>query len=128
MCAIVQSLTHHEEQEKLKKTITTLVSEKARLIEGKRAIERSPDDFKNSLSCIVCKSLAKFPGQVTPCYHIILCSECGDRWLMMESCPHCRSVVVPGSCLTVSYSSFRSLGMEPSLLENQGPKISKNEA
>ena len=63
---VQQSLGHHEEQEKLKKTITTLESEKARLIEGKRGIERSLDDFKNSLSCIVCKSLANFPWQVTP--------------------------------------------------------------
>ena len=70
--AMKQSLIYLEEQEKFRKTITSLESEKARLTEGKRAIERSLDNFKNGLSCIVCKSLAKFPWQINPCCRIML--------------------------------------------------------
>ena len=100
--AMKQSLVHLKEQEKLKNTITSLESEKARLTEGKWAVERSLDNFRNGLSCNVCKSLAKFPWQITPCCCIMLCLECSNRWLMMESsCPPCRAVVVPGNCITV---------------------------
>ena len=58
-----QSLILLEEQEKLKKTITILESEKARLIEDKRVIERSRDNFKNGLSCIV-YVLQNSPGKL----------------------------------------------------------------
>ena len=74
----------------LKKSISLMETECAKKADEKHKIEECLANFKNSLSCIVCKSLAKFPWKLTPCCHIILCVDCGDRWLESDpTCPHC---------------------------------------
>ena len=60
--AMKQSIERQDQQEKLKRTISSLENEKAQLADEKREIERS-------LAGIVCKSIAKFPWQ---CCHILL--------------------------------------------------------
>ena len=91
--AVKQAIDQREEH---KQSVSSLQSEK-------QSLERQLSDFKNGLSCIICKSLAKFPWQITPCCHILMCSTCGNRWMMVESsCPHCRSVVTPENCHSVA--------------------------
>ena len=94
-----QSISQTEDVDRLKKSISALQTSNAKLSDEKRHVERSLEEFKNSLSCIVCKCLANFPWMVTPCCQLMLCGACGDRWLSMgSSCPRCRAFIEPGTC------------------------------
>ena len=70
-----QSISQIEDVDRLKKSISALETSNAKLSDEKRPVERSLEEFKNSLSCIVCKCLAKFPWMVTPCCQLMF-SDC----------------------------------------------------
>ena len=69
---------------------------------------RSVADIKECLSCLVCKAVAAFPWQVTPCCLVLLCRECAETWFTLhQTCPHCRAGVNLGTCQEVR--TIRSL-------------------
>ena len=91
-----KSLEKHEELERVRRIVSCLE-------EDKQALQRSIEDLKIHLSCIICKNVAKFPWLVTQCCTVLMCKDCGEQWLRMESsCPHCRAVVDFNDCITVT--------------------------
>ncbi len=58
------SISQIESVDQLKKNISALETRITALNEEKRHVDRSLEEFKNSISCIVCKSLANFPWMV----------------------------------------------------------------
>ena len=97
-----KTLESYEEKEKLRRIITCMEKEKEEILNEKRSLQVAIENVKDRMSCIICKSVASFPWLVTPCYKIISCKECADRWLLVEeSCPHCRATVQRGSCAEV---------------------------
>lgn len=53
--------------------------------EKNRSLERSLEDIKVGLSCIICKSIAKFPWLVTNCCAVLMCKNCAERWLHLDN-------------------------------------------
>ncbi len=66
--AMKLSISQIESVDQLKKLLKQALNEEKRHEAARWQVE-----FKNSISCIVCKSLANFPWMVTPCCRIILC-------------------------------------------------------
>ena len=71
--------------------------------EKNRSLERSLEDIKVGLSCIICKSIAKFPWLITNCCTVLMCKNCAERWLHLDNtCPHCRADITIDSCSQTS--------------------------
>lgn len=91
-----KSLEKQEELERVRRIVLCLEEEK-------RALERSIEAMKNHLNCIICKNLAKFPWLVSRCCTILMCQDCAEQWLRMESsCPHCRAEITMDTCTTIN--------------------------
>lgn len=94
--SLSKSLEKHEELERVRRIVSCLEEEK-------QALQRSIEDIKIHLSCIICKTVAKFPWLMTQCCTVLMCKDCGEQWLRMESsCPHCRAIVELDDCITVT--------------------------
>ena len=86
-----------------------------------RSLERSLENIKVGLSCIICKSIAKFPWLVTNCCAVLMCKSCAERWLHLDNtCPHCRADVTVDSCSQTS--EIRALGEIATLLSAPAPE------
>ena len=65
---------------------------------------------KESLKCLICRSVARFPIVIMSCCSIILCEICFNTWNAdNDSCIHCRSIVVDSGFTTIAM--IRSLDM-----------------
>lgn len=113
---VQDSVKQNEQLQKLLITkIAKLEDDNKKVTDQNQALDNQLFEFKNCFSCIVCKCSAKFPWQITPCCHILMCANCANRWLMMEaSCPHCRAVIAPGTCERVEslHGIGQLLGLE----------------
>ena len=79
------------------------------LEEKNRSLERSLEEVKVFLSCIICKSVAQFPWLITNCCAVLMCKSCAERWIVVDSsCPHCRAVISIGDSLLVN--DIKSVG------------------
>lgn len=68
-----------------------------------RSLERSLEEVKTFLSCIICKSVAQFPWLITSCCAVLMCKICAERWIVLDStCPHCRAVISIDDSLLVN--------------------------
>ena len=65
---ISRALDKHEEVERGRR-ILSCVEEK------NRSLERSLENVKVHLSCIICKCVAKFPWLVTNCCAVLMCKD-----------------------------------------------------
>lgn len=91
-----KSLEKQEELERVRRIVSCLEEEKRVLL------ERSVEAMKNHLNCIICKNPAKFPWLVSRCCTVLMCQDCAEHWLRMESsCPHCRAVMTTDTCTTI---------------------------
>lgn len=82
-----RSLDNYEEIERVRR-ISSCLEDK------NRSLERSLDEVKTFLSCIICKSVAQFPWLITSCCAVLMCKTCAERWIVLDSsCPHCRAVI-----------------------------------
>ena len=91
-----KSLEKQEELERVRRIVLCLEEEK-------RALERSIEAMKNHLNCIICKNLAKFPWLVSRYCTILMCQDCAEQWLRMESsCPHCHAEITMDACTTIN--------------------------
>lgn len=61
-----RSLDNYEEIERVRR-ISSCMEDK------NRSLERSLDEVKTFLSCIICKSVAQFPWLITSCCAVLMC-------------------------------------------------------
>lgn len=91
-----KSLDKQDELERVRRIVSCLEEEK-------QALERSIEAMRNHLNCIICKNPAKFAWLVSPCCTVLMCQDCAEHWLRMEStCPHCRAVMTSDTCTTIN--------------------------